>query len=307
MRNERYKMGTRGIRQKRIWFKLIVLALVLGLALLLSGADIACGASASADPDHSGSIRVQMKDQEADRVVTGGTVSLYHVGIAAGSEGSYTFRLTDEFANSGVSLKDVRDPDLAQALAAYVKKENQSGDKKLSCVIKTVEKDGTAVFSNLEKGLYLIVQEQAAAGYYAINGFLVSIPMWEGGRYVYDIKAEPKLEDTDQPGPNPPMPPGPNNPDNPDNPNPPDRPDLPGRPTLPDGFSPPDRRGLPGDDYFMDSPDPLKLKDMSNQSEGGAPKTGDSYHLELWIVIALISLWGMTALWYFVRRRRSDR
>lgn len=60
---------------------------------------------------------------------------------------------------------------------------------------KTVAiKEGTATFSNLDPGLYLISQKTASTGYYPLNSFLVSIPYWDGTQYQYDVDATVKTE-----------------------------------------------------------------------------------------------------------------
>ena len=59
---------------------------------------------------------------------------------------------------------------------------------------QAVASDGTVVFSNVEIGLYLMVQSEPAEGYHAFDPFLVGMPLTEDGAYVYEIDASPKLE-----------------------------------------------------------------------------------------------------------------
>lgn len=49
-------------------------------------------------------------------------------------------------------------------------------------------------FTNLELGLYLLVQDVAAEGCIKMEPFLVSVPMEENGGYLYDVDASPKVE-----------------------------------------------------------------------------------------------------------------
>ena len=52
---------------------------------------------------------------------------------------------------------------------------------------------GLAEFGDLEVGLYLVVQTTAAENYNVVNPFLVSVPIQENGKYVYDVDALPKV------------------------------------------------------------------------------------------------------------------
>ena len=53
--------------------------------------------------------------------------------------------------------------------------------------------DGTVLVQSLNLGLYLLVQDKAADGFEVISPFLVSVPMYENGAYIYEVNAEPKL------------------------------------------------------------------------------------------------------------------
>jgi hypothetical protein len=57
-----------------------------------------------------------------------------------------------------------------------------------------VDGNGIVLFTELEPGIYLLVQEEAAAGYYPMKPFCVSLPLYIGGNAVYDIDGAPKLE-----------------------------------------------------------------------------------------------------------------
>ena len=54
--------------------------------------------------------------------------------------------------------------------------------------------DGTALFSDLEFGLYLVVQKTAAPGYEKILPFLTGVPYAEDGVYQYDRTGTPKTK-----------------------------------------------------------------------------------------------------------------
>lgn len=139
------------------------------------------------DPDRTGRITVTMQDPDTEAPVTGGTLTLYQVGDVAEDNGDYLFQLTDTFSGSGFSLEDLESAELAAGLVKYAQANHLAG------VTVSLEKDGTASFTDLKLGLYLLVQNQPAEGYYAVNPFLVAVPAKEGEAYFYDVNATPKM------------------------------------------------------------------------------------------------------------------
>lgn len=139
------------------------------------------------DMSRKGSVSVSMTYE--GEPVGGGALSLYRVGDVAEDDGNFSFALTDEFAGSGVSLDDVTSADLASSLADYATAQGVEADGTYE-----IAADGTMKASGLELGLYLVVQGEPAEGYEPCAPFLVSVPMNEGGAYVYDVDATPKVE-----------------------------------------------------------------------------------------------------------------
>ena len=69
---------------------------------------------------------------------------------------------------------------------------------------------GAARFEDLTLGLYLLVQETPAKGFSPAAPFVVSLPMMEEGKYVYEVDATTKTElipAPTTPAPTPPPPP----------------------------------------------------------------------------------------------------
>lgn len=166
------------------WLRRLTALAMTVLALSLTG--VAAYAHEVPDPSRTGTISVSMKYD--GQQVPGGTVTLYRVGDVVSDNGDYLFALNDACADSGVSLDDLQSPDAAEALAAWVTSHDVAGT--------TVEvgADGTATFGDVALGLYVMVQNEPASGYYAIDPFLIGMPLTEDGAYVYDIDASPKLE-----------------------------------------------------------------------------------------------------------------
>lgn len=152
---------------------------------------------AQAIPDRSqkGSVSVTMMYEE--KAVSGGTMTLYQAGEIMEDDGNYSFALTDAFLPSGADLTDVSSAELAEELALYAQ------DAGLSGVEVKIGNDGKAEFSDLEPGLYLLIEKEAAKGYNKVAPFLVSVPVLENGVYIYEVDASAKMEpvkESDEPG-----------------------------------------------------------------------------------------------------------
>ena len=163
------------------------------LAALALSLDLCCswapGAYAHDVPDmtKTGSISAEMLyDGEA---VGGGTVTLYKAGDVAEDNGNYGFTLTGDFSGSGASLEDISASGLADRLGEYAPENDLTG------TTINISSDGTWMAGDLELGLYLVVQQDAADGFEPIAPFLVSVPMYDeaAGVYNYSVDAQPKL------------------------------------------------------------------------------------------------------------------
>jgi len=142
--------------------------------------------AATLDVNRTGSVSIAMKHEGT--VVPGGSLTLYRVGSVAVKNGAtYSFTLVDAYAASGVSLDNLNDSSLAQTLADYTAANSIAGTK------QKIDNEGKISFPELQLGLYLLVQEDAAAGYEKVKPFLVSVPVVENGVYVYDVDGSPKL------------------------------------------------------------------------------------------------------------------
>lgn len=152
--------------------------------MLLYGSVMAVNAHAVPDLTQKGSIEITMKYE--NQPVQGGNLELFRVGEVLEENGDYYFGVLEEFKGSGVSLEDVQSPEVAKALAEYA--------KDLKGMKKEISSEGKVDFDQLELGLYLLVQDDAAAGYHKVNPFLVSVPKEVNGEYVYQVDAGPKVQ-----------------------------------------------------------------------------------------------------------------
>lgn len=177
---------------KRRLRRICLLAMALLLAMQTAQAE-------GIDLSARGTLRLEMRS--GDMPVSGGVFRLYQVGSAAVEGGDLHFSLTPDFRSSGVSLENLQESGLAQALSDYAERHSALGHRR-----QTANAAGEAVFSDLGCGLYLLMQAKADAdyGYERIAPFLVSMPMrGEQGGWSYSIIANPKLQVKPTPSPAP--------------------------------------------------------------------------------------------------------
>ena len=140
-----------------------IAGILLSMLLLIS-----LGRTVSA-AEQTGSIRITLEEQD-------GEIALFHVGAPV----SGGYRLENSFGGGLIKEEDVYSPRLAQWLV-------ESADEGR---YRILDADGSAEFSGLEEGLYLLTQTETEAGFYPIQPFLVTIPY----RNEWHSQANPKVE-----------------------------------------------------------------------------------------------------------------
>lgn len=144
--------------QRRLWCIVLVVVLASGAAVTASAAV------------QTGTITVEWGQSS-------GSAALYKVGVPI----SGGYMLKQEFGGGIITRKDVSSEALAQWLSEHAQYQGWT---------LPADERGRAEFSRLEQGLYLIVQDKAAAGYYSFVPFLVELP-YEG---QWHLLANPKME-----------------------------------------------------------------------------------------------------------------
>ena len=168
------------------------IALLLAVLLLCS---LPVAAYAHEVPDESQRGAITVKMQYDGKAITGGTLTAYRVGRIQEENGNYCFVKTAAMAAFSGSYDNISTPALAEEVAAFVQEHGVP-------VYATAEnKNGKAAFSDLELGLYLLVQSEASDGYEPLRPFLVAVPMNKDGHYGYEVNAEGKFQLHPQPQP----------------------------------------------------------------------------------------------------------
>lgn len=134
-----------------------------------------CALSVSVFADTlTGSVSVTMSYR--GECVPGGTMTLYMVA----KPGEDAYEYAGDFVGCGVSLADISSGTTAQELADYAVAMGIDG------AVAAIDEQGSLTFEDLEYGLYLMVQEEAAEGFTPVTPFLVTVNAAE-------VDATPKL------------------------------------------------------------------------------------------------------------------
>lgn len=207
--------------KKKIWIFFIFAYCVLPINIF---------AYEAVDIDKNGSIDVTLKYQE--KKITDGTLSIYCVANVQQNNNDLSFVLAPDFKDSHQSLEHLESLDTAKHLWQYIQ------NHQLKAAQTIINTNGKIIFEGLKPGLYLIVQTSPSTGYYALNPFLVSLPIKDQttGTYQYHVSASGKFEmkPTTDTSYNPNDPNNPDDPNDPNNPNNPDDPNNPNNPNNPD-------------------------------------------------------------------------
>lgn len=165
--------------KRRILPVLLVLVLLCAVCISVSAHDVP-------DLSRTGTIHITMR--HGDAIIPGGTLTIYRVGMIHEDNGNFGYTLTEAFVGSNVSLENIQSATLAADLANYAQAQALEGET------KQIDENAQVTFTDLELGLYLFVQYEAASGYNLANPFLVSVPAVVDGQYIYEVDGSPKLD-----------------------------------------------------------------------------------------------------------------
>jgi hypothetical protein len=138
-------------------------------------------------PEERNDCSIEVSVHYGEVAVSGGTLTAVKIGYVDEDDGNYFFsRIGDD-----ALLEDVESTEAIDALMSYYE-ENKTQHEFEAKTVSVAE--GKAMFENLSTGLYLVFQEEAAAGYTKMNAFLVGLPYMENDDYIYHVDASMKPE-----------------------------------------------------------------------------------------------------------------
>ena len=163
------------------WGKLLF-SLLVAEAMLLPKSAVAFATDNTVDLSRTGSLSITLRESDGSHAaMQGGTFCIYEVAQAEIENANFAYIPTEDFEESGADLSDLNAPGLAEHLAAYAAAEHLSG------LVDTTGADGRVTFSDLQLGLYLVMQKGTVPGYYQVSPFLVTVPLMDGNVNYYKV------------------------------------------------------------------------------------------------------------------------
>lgn len=168
----------------------VIVSLILVIILFFTSVPTVSAAEDLFDFDKKGSLTITLTDKEAQSPVSDVTFILYKVADISGDGGYLSYRLAEDFEESGADLEDINADGLAQFLADYASENSIQGET------RTSDSSGVVHYQELAVGLYLAKQSGGTRQYSSVAPFLVSIPYTnsDGTQWIYDVEAGPKVE-----------------------------------------------------------------------------------------------------------------
>ena len=145
---------------KRIYPAFVMILSVM--LLLMSNVTVFAVSGSEIDMDETGSISITIKYE--NNPVAGGSLTLYNVASISLDDGNLSYVLTSDFLDFETDFSDISSDTFAKDL------KNYADANKLEGKTEEVDEDGKVSFEGLNLGLYLMVQKDAADGYYEMNG-----------------------------------------------------------------------------------------------------------------------------------------
>ena len=160
-----------------------ILSLLLSL-VLMGCFCLTASAHEVPDADRLGSISIAMTYH--GRPISGGSLTIYRVADVVSDNGDMIFVYTEVFEGCSIPVTKLESSRLPEELARIARRSSQAG------TTQRLDRHGKTKFADLEIGLSLVVQQEAASGYTRINPFLVFVPHNDNGHYIYDVDSAPK-------------------------------------------------------------------------------------------------------------------
>lgn len=140
-------------------------------------------------------ITIAAHDDSAVTDISGEQLTIYQVASLTTNGGSADYFPTADFQGIAIKYDGMT---VEQSIAAASELQNYAKTQHIASVGSAVTADsGTAVFSNLRVGMYLVTETGrtgGAADYNPLQPFLVMVPQYDGTSWGYDVTALPKPE-----------------------------------------------------------------------------------------------------------------
>ena len=124
-------------------------------------------------------------DTDQNNTVAGAEITYYQLAEASLEQNTPVYSYTDDFADCGEDISAIADR--ANKLSEYAVSKGISG--------KTIVtgKDGMVTAEGLSAGVYLVTETATVGTFTVFDPFVVFLPEYDEGKWVYDAFAAPKI------------------------------------------------------------------------------------------------------------------
>lgn len=161
----------------------IVLAVIV--SLFITNVDVY---AETFDITHKGSISMKLRSIDSDSPVSGAEFYIYKAAECTLRDGVLYHYWSSDFEGAGLDILTVNKKETALAAATYATTES------LPHITATTDNYGKFVKSDLEVGLYLVMQKNVVTGFTKTSPFFVTVGRIDGEKVYYDVDASPKVQ-----------------------------------------------------------------------------------------------------------------
>lgn len=165
---------------KKIKYFLFVMLMLIGIRNVSATTN-----SNIVDFDKKGSISITLNEVGNDLKVSGADIAIYKVADAITEDSNLSFDYMDNLEEYETMLNDGIITDEMVKIIEESEVVNYSG---------VTNHLGKVEFTDLDLGLYLIMQTNEIEGFSSIEPFLVYIPKVIENQWVYDVETFPKVD-----------------------------------------------------------------------------------------------------------------
>ena len=146
----------------------------------------------------TGTLTVLFETSDEEMGIQDAEFTIYRVEELVEVNGVQQLEWSPEFENCGISLENLTASQMKQAaidLTDYIEGSRIIGE------VQSTDESGSAVYTDLFFGTYLVVLSDIPEDYLTIDPFLISVPMEDvDGEILYDVVTMPKTERLPQEG-----------------------------------------------------------------------------------------------------------
>lgn len=165
--------------------KYLIITLLL---LFVSSLSVSANTNNIVDFSKKGFVSITLKESSEEIPVENAELSIFKIATVTDKNNNLFFEYIEELKNCQADLTNLENTKLTDEILKCIK------DKEINSIKEITNEEGNAIFTDLDLGLYLVMQTNAVNGYSKIDPFLITIPKEQEGIWTYDIEAEPKVD-----------------------------------------------------------------------------------------------------------------